>query len=92
MKPIAECWFWQESRYLSWDGTLGKILPVAPQKVTKFLEYNQYHVWTKKPVAILDHIIVGPFDFSVRWDLSGHRKKSIRIYHHIDDFSEGGCK
>ena len=41
---IFECSFWREIQDLKRYGTLGKKVPVAPKKVTKFLEDNQGHV------------------------------------------------
>ena len=38
LAPIAECRLWAQIRELKWDGTIGKILSVAPQKMTKSLE------------------------------------------------------
>ena len=61
--PTMDCRFWPEIRTKNQDGKLGNMLPIIPSKVHNLLQNNQTYVWIQDDIALVDHRLVGPFQF-----------------------------
>ena len=65
MMKVRDCRFYPLVRELLKGGWPGAMIMVGPTQVERFLEkhYSKYF-WYQMEVNLLDHLVVGPFDFT----------------------------
>ena len=58
--PYNGMYFWPKIRGMKKDGPLGKIVPVIPIRVKKFIQKYQTYVWYQDDIYLADHRLVWP--------------------------------
>ena len=55
--------FWLEIREIHQDNTLGKVWTVIPLQLRNFLKKHQGRVWYQDEIYLVEHRMVGAFQF-----------------------------
>ena len=54
--------FGPEIREMNQDGTLGKMWPMRPLRVTEFLKKSQGYVWYQNDIYLAEHRLIGQLE------------------------------
>ena len=75
-----DCKFWLDVREVGEGNILTRLVVVAPSKVDGFLrkKLSKKHIWLEDKVCLVEHLLVGPFEFVSQPDMEAQKKMEGR--------------